>query len=305
MPEFAPIVEESSREAGLLKHELDDLWRPLFSGAAAALLAEIPEIIVRTYLARDRREGCVALTQQRSKLTSTLVERISGRFATSPGLSCFLRDVHQAFQVKEVDNPLVMRLAAEILPNYVDALTRIYAGASPFRNGLQRFFSKHIWCHQTVDDLVSETLFRAFRGIRDERPPIKPAFWLARLARNVRAHHFRGQPRSRLVEIPDDSDSRIAGTVDLSSRITLREYIKTVKDQVGKIEALACRLKIRGYTDKEVGMRLHCSQKTISRDLERIRKFACRKWGIVPPPEHARRRKRGRSTRTAPEIFAY
>ena len=225
------------------------------------------------------------------------------QLAAVPELAYFLQNVHQTLQLPELDNLLILRLAAATLQDYVDAVIRIYAGAKTYKDGLERyFFGKGIRCAQTLDDLVSETFFRANRAICDRRPPIAPPSWLRTLARNVLATHLEEQGRHRFAQITEDVEKKTAVTHDLSSRITLRELVKTVKHAVGKRAALACRLKDRGYTDKEVALRLNCDKKTVGRDLESVRNFAAQKWGIVPPLTQEWRRKRGRGRRPISKV---
>jgi DNA-directed RNA polymerase specialized sigma24 family protein len=302
MPELDFIIEDSSRKASLLKHEIEVFLPTLYNGAAAALLAELPTIIMRISVTGGEPESPDGISDLAVEQSSAGAEGIAVQLAAIPGLGSFLRNALQALQLPELDNALILRLAAATVLDYVNAVLGIYGGASSCRKGLERYFAKRIRCLQTVDRLVSDTFLRAILAIRDGRPPIMPATWLRTLARKVIASHLEERGRHSFSQITEDTETAV--TYDLSSRIVLRELIKTVKHDVGKKEALACRLKLRGFTDEEVGVRLNCDKKTVARKMKRVLKFAGRKWGIVPAPEYGRRRRRGRACRPASKASA-
>ncbi len=305
IPEFDLLLKDSSQKVCLLKQQVDDLLPALSMGAAAALLANLPPIIMQTSMNEGQSKLPRGLTDSIAEQSSVGAERMAVQMAAIPELESFLQHVQQTLQLPELDNLPILRLAAATLQDYVDAVMRIYAGANTYRDRLQGyFFRKGIRCAQTVDDLVSETLFRANRAIRDRRPPIAPPSWIRTLARKVLATHLEEQRKHRFSQITEDIENSTAVTHDLSSAINVQELIKAVKHDVGKRAALACRLKIRGNTDEEVAIKLHCNKKTVGRDLKSARNFAARKWGIVLPLKQEWRRKRGRARRPISKVSA-
>lgn len=160
----------------------------------------------------------------------------------------------------------------------------------PFLKNTAFKLTRHI---EDGEDLLQETLMRAYRFFNHYEPGTHPKAWLYRIMKNTYINSYRKSRREPMAKDGEDVELFSSGASLESGRFLLdpqRAYSN--KDLLQKINAALSKLPyefrsavvlclVEGYSYKEVADRMGCPIGTIMSRIHRARKLIQKELGGV------------------------
>jgi len=149
----------------------------------------------------------------------------------------------------------------------------------PYRHALDVHCYRMLGSAQDAEDLVQETLLRAWRAIGRFEPRAQLQTWLYRIATNacldeLERRHRRPEPLDPFPDQP--SDEAAAPTYDPEARYAIREgmelaLLRAIQELPGRQRAVLIFRDVLGWTAPEVAELLESSVASVNSALQRAR----------------------------------
>ena len=149
----------------------------------------------------------------------------------------------------------------------------------PYRHALDVHCYRMLGSAQDAEDLVQETLLRAWRAIGRFEPRAQLQTWLYRIATNacldeLERRHRRPEPLDPFPDQP--SDEAAAPTYDPVARYAIREgmelaLLRAIQELPGRQRAVLIFRDVLGWTAPEVATLLESSVASVNSALQRAR----------------------------------
>ena len=149
----------------------------------------------------------------------------------------------------------------------------------PYRHALDVHCYRMLGSAQDSEDLVQETLLRAWRAIGRFEPRAQLQTWLYRIATNacldeLERRHRRPEPLDPFPDQP--SDEAAAPTYDPEARYAIREgmelaLLRAIQELPGRQRAVLIFRDVLGWTASEVAELLESSVASVNSALQRAR----------------------------------
>jgi RNA polymerase sigma-70 factor (ECF subfamily) len=149
----------------------------------------------------------------------------------------------------------------------------------PYHHALQVHCYRMLGSAQDAEDVVQETLLRAWRGLDRFEPRARLQTWLYRIATNACLDELERRPRrpEAVDPFPDlPVDERVAPTYDPAARYALREgmelaLLRAVQELPGRQRAALIFRDVLGWTAPEVAELLESTVAAVNSALQRAR----------------------------------
>jgi RNA polymerase sigma-70 factor (ECF subfamily) len=149
----------------------------------------------------------------------------------------------------------------------------------PHRHALEVHCYRMLGSAQDADDLVQETLLRAWRALERFEPRAKFQTWLYRIATNACLDELERRPRrpQPVDPFPDrQSDQTASPTYDPVARYALREgmelaLLRAIQELPGRQRAVLIFRDVLGWTAPEVADVLESTVASVNSALQRAR----------------------------------
>jgi RNA polymerase sigma-70 factor (ECF subfamily) len=149
----------------------------------------------------------------------------------------------------------------------------------PYRHALDVHCYRMLGSAQDAEDLVQETLLRAWRAVGRFEPRAQFQTWLYRIATNacldeLERRHRRPEPLDPFPDQP--SDEAAAPTYDPEARYAIREgmelaLLRAIQELPGRQRAVLIFRDVLGWTAPEVAELLESSVASVNSALQRAR----------------------------------
>jgi RNA polymerase sigma-70 factor, ECF subfamily len=149
----------------------------------------------------------------------------------------------------------------------------------PFRHALHVHCYRMLGSERDAEDLVQETLLRAWRALERYEPRAQFQTWLYRIATNGCLDEIERRPRrpEPVDPFPDQpSDERASPTYDPAARYAIREgmelaLLRAIQELPGRQRAVLIFRDVLGWTAPEVADVLESTVASINSALQRAR----------------------------------
>jgi RNA polymerase sigma-70 factor (ECF subfamily) len=149
----------------------------------------------------------------------------------------------------------------------------------PYRHALDVHCYRMLGSAQEAEDLVQETLLRAWRALERFEPRVQFQTWLYRIATNACLDELERQPRrpEPVDPFPDrPSDETASPTYDPAARYAIREgmelaLLRAIQKLPGRQRAVLIFRDVLGWTAPEVAEILESTVASVTSALQRAR----------------------------------
>jgi RNA polymerase sigma-70 factor (ECF subfamily) len=149
----------------------------------------------------------------------------------------------------------------------------------PYRHALEVHCYRMLGSPHDAEDVVQETLLRAWRALERFEPRAKLQTWLYRIATNACLDELERRPRRpQLVKpFPDASlDQAASPTYDPAARYAIREgmelaLLRAIQELPGRQRAVLILRDVLGWTSPEVAELLESTVASVNSALQRAR----------------------------------
>ena len=175
-----------------------------------------------------------------------------------------------------VDNAEFRHLLAAAQAGDERAFRRL---VEPYRHALEVHCYRMLGSPQEAEDLVQETLLRAWRALERFEPRAQLQTWLYRIATNACLDELERRPRrpEPLDPFPDTPlDHAVAPTYDPVARYAIREgmelaLLRAIQELPGRQRAILIFRDVLGWTSPEVAELLESTIASVNSALQRAR----------------------------------
>jgi RNA polymerase sigma-70 factor, ECF subfamily len=162
----------------------------------------------------------------------------------------------------------------------------------PYRHALEVHCYRMLGSAHDAEDLVQETLLRAWRAIDRFEPRAQLQTWLYRIATNACLDELERRPRrpEPLDPFPDRQlDEAAAPIYDPAARYAIREgmelaLVRAIQELPGRQRAVLIFRDVLGWTAAEVADLLDSTVASVNSALQRARATIDRHLACEPPP---------------------
>src|SRR5437762_1566564 len=149
----------------------------------------------------------------------------------------------------------------------------------PYRHALEVHCYRMLGSPQDAEDVVQETLLRAWRALERFEPRAKLQTWLYRIATNACLDELERRPRrpQPVKPFPDSSlDEAASPTYDPAARYAIREgmelaLLRAIQELPGRQRAVLIFRDVLGWTAPEVAELLESTVASVNSALQRAR----------------------------------
>lgn len=163
----------------------------------------------------------------------------------------------------------------------------------PYRRALEVHCYRMLGSSQDAEDLVQETLLRAWRALERFEPRARLQTWLYRIATNACLDELERRPRrpEPIDPFPDmPVDEAAAPTYDPAARYAIREgmelaLLRAIQELPGRQRAVLIFRDVLGWTAPEVAELLESTVASVNSALQRARATIDSHLPATPSPE--------------------
>ena len=148
----------------------------------------------------------------------------------------------------------------------------------PYRHALEVHCYRMLGSAHDAEDLVQETLLRAWRALERFEPRAQLQTWLYRIATNACLDELERRPRrpQPIDPFPDTSQDQAAPTYDPAARYAVREgmelaLLRAIQELPGRQRAVLIFRDVLGWTAPEVAEVLESTVASVNSALQRAR----------------------------------
>ena len=161
----------------------------------------------------------------------------------------------------------------------------------PYRHALEVHCYRMLGSAHDTEDLVQETLLRAWRALERFEPRAQLQTWLYRIATNACLDELERRPRrpEPIDPFPDQPSSDTAAPIyDPAARYALREgmelaLLRAIQELPGRQRAVLIFRDVLGWTAPEVAELLESTVASVNSALQRARATIDPQLPLVPP----------------------
>jgi len=162
---------------------------------------------------------------------------------------------------------------------------------APYRRALQVHCYRMLGSAHDAEDLVQETLLRAWRALDRYEPRARLQTWLYRIATNACLDELERRPRrpEPVDPLPDvPLDAAVSPTYDPAARYAIREgmelaLLRAIQELPGRQRAVLIFRDVLGWTAPEVAQLLDSTVASVNSALQRARAAIDRELPPRPP----------------------
>jgi RNA polymerase sigma-70 factor (ECF subfamily) len=140
------------------------------------------------------------------------------------------------------------------------------------QHNLMLFLNRLVSDRETAEDLCQETFIKALRGWDKRDTANSPAAWLFRIARNTAYDELRRRRLIAFLPLNDEGDLRFDEDQAPGTQLSEQEPVRNALAQLSPLYRLPLVLhSCDGYSVKQIGAALGCSDSAIKTRLHRAR----------------------------------